>query len=74
MAFRIMKAQFDALYERGATHPVLMPMTVHDYITGRPSRAKVFDDFVAYAKQHEGVVFTTHDEVHGWWMKNYAPA
>lgn len=70
-AFRIMKSQFDALYERGAQHPVLMPMTVHDYITGRPSRAKVFDDFIAYAKQHDGVVFTTHDEVRGWWMANY---
>jgi len=48
-----------------------MPLTVHDFITGRPSRAKVFDDFLAYAKQHEGVVFTTHDEVRKWWIGNY---
>jgi peptidoglycan/xylan/chitin deacetylase (PgdA/CDA1 family) len=70
--FRTMKAQFDALYERSATDAVLMPMTVHDFITGRPSRSKMFDDFIAYAKQFEGVVFTTHDEVRGWWLKNYA--
>ena len=70
--FQIMKDQFDALYERGAEQAVLMPMTVHDFITGRPSRAKTFDDFIAYAKQHEGVVFTTHDEVRKWWMANYA--
>jgi len=38
--FRIMKSQFDALYERGAEQAVLMPMTVHDYITGRPARSK----------------------------------
>ena len=69
--FQIMKDQFDALYERGAEQAVLMPMTVHDFITGRPSRAKTFDDFIAYAKQHEGVVFTTHDEVRRWWMANY---
>jgi hypothetical protein len=72
MAFQIMKAQFDALYERGADEPVLMPLTVHDFITGRPSRAKVFDDFLTYAKQFEGVVFTTHDQVRAWWLDNYA--
>ena len=71
IASQIMRDQFDALYERGATEPVLMPMTVHDFITGRPSRAKIFDDFVAYAKSHEGVVFTTHDEVRKWWLANY---
>ena len=36
-----------------------------------PSRAKSFDDFLGYAKQHEGVVFTTHDEVRKWWLANY---
>jgi peptidoglycan/xylan/chitin deacetylase (PgdA/CDA1 family) len=67
----IMKAQFDALYERGAEQAVLMPMTVHDYITGRPGRSKIFDEFLTYAKQFEGVVFTTHDQVRAWWMQNY---
>lgn len=67
----IMRDQFDALYERGAEQAVMMPMTVHDFITGRPSRAKLFDDFLTYAKQHEGVVFTTHDEVRKWWLPNY---
>ena len=48
-----------------------MPMTVHDFITGRPSRAKIFDDFIAYALQHPGVVFTTHDEVRKWCLDSY---
>jgi hypothetical protein len=56
---------------KGATESVLMPMTLHDFITGRPSRAKIFDDFVEYAKQHPGVVFTTHDEVRTWCMTSY---
>jgi peptidoglycan/xylan/chitin deacetylase (PgdA/CDA1 family) len=68
---QIMKDQFDALYERGEEQAVMMPLTVHDFITGRPSRAKLFDDFLGYAKQHEGVVFTTHDEVRKWWLGNY---
>jgi peptidoglycan/xylan/chitin deacetylase (PgdA/CDA1 family) len=72
MVFQIMKDQFDALYERGAEQAVLMPLTVHDFITGRPSRAKIFDDFLTYARQFEGVVFTTHDEVRKWWLPNYA--
>jgi hypothetical protein len=68
---RGMKAQFDALYERGAEKPALMPLTVHDFIVGRPSRSLVLDEFITYAKQFEGVVFTTHDQVCSWWLDNY---
>lgn len=66
-----LKAQFDALYERGADKPVLMPLTVHDFIVGRPSRSRVLDEFITYANQFEGVVFTTHDQVTSWWLQNY---
>lgn len=69
--FEAFKASFDALYERGADRAVLMPFSVHDFVFGRPSRAKVLDDFITYAKQFEGVVFTTHDEVTRWWLENY---
>jgi peptidoglycan/xylan/chitin deacetylase (PgdA/CDA1 family) len=69
--FHGLKASFDALYERGAAQAVLMPLAIHDFVFGRPSRSKVLDDFIAYAKQFEGVVFTTHDEATGWWWKNY---
>jgi peptidoglycan/xylan/chitin deacetylase (PgdA/CDA1 family) len=68
---RTLKAQFDALYERGAERAVLMPLTVHDFIVGRPSRSSVLDQFIPYAKEHEGVVFATHDEVRDWWLRNY---
>jgi peptidoglycan/xylan/chitin deacetylase (PgdA/CDA1 family) len=68
-----LKAQFDALYERGAEHAVLMPLTVHDFIVGRPSRSKVLDEFIAYAKQFEGVHFVTHDQICDWWWPNYVP-
>lgn len=69
--FQALKSAFDALYERGAEQLVMMPLVVHDYITGRPSRAKVLDDIIAYAKQFEGAVFTTHDELGRWWRANY---
>jgi peptidoglycan-N-acetylglucosamine deacetylase len=64
---RGLKSGFDALYERGVEETVMMPITVHDYITGRPSRAKSFSDFISYAKQFEGVVFTTHEQLSSWW-------
>jgi peptidoglycan/xylan/chitin deacetylase (PgdA/CDA1 family) len=48
-----------------------MPLTVHDFIVGRPSRSAVLDEFIGYAKQFDGVVFTTHDQVRAWWLKNY---
>lgn len=69
--FRGWKAAFDALYERSADRAVMMPLVAHDFITGRPFRSKALDDFIAYAKQFEGVVFTAHDQVASWWRDLY---
>jgi peptidoglycan/xylan/chitin deacetylase (PgdA/CDA1 family) len=69
--FRALKSVFDALYERGVDEAAMMPLVVHDFITGRPSRAKVLDDFIAYAKQFEGVVFTSHDQLASWCRNLY---
>jgi len=66
--FRGWKSTFDALYERGADRPVMMPLVVHDFNTGRPFRSKVLDDFIGYAKQFEGVVFAGHDQLCSWWQ------
>ena len=63
---RNLKLAFDALYERSAERAVMMPLVVHDFISGRPFRSKVFDDFVTYAKQFDGVVFTGHDQLAEW--------
>jgi hypothetical protein len=63
---RGLKSAFDALYERGAERAVMMPLVVHDFITGRPFRSKVLDEFLTYAKQFDGVVFTGHDELAHW--------
>ena len=67
---RGLKSAFDALYERGAERAVMMPLVVHDFITGRPFRSKVLDEFLSYAKQFEGVVFTGHDELARWCRGN----
>ncbi|MPZ78085.1 MAG: polysaccharide deacetylase family protein, partial [Deltaproteobacteria bacterium] len=67
-----LKTSFDALYERAAQKAVMMPLAVHDFIVGRPSRSKILDEFITYAKQFEGVAFTTHDELAGWWRAHRA--
>ncbi len=51
-----------------------MPLTVHDFIVGRPSRSAVLDRFIEYAKGFDGVVFATHDQVCDWWLRNYETA
>lgn len=70
---RALKSAFDALYERGAEKAVMMPLVAHDFITGRPFRSKVLDEFIAYAKQFEGVVFAGHDQLLEWWRRIEGP-
>jgi hypothetical protein len=41
----------------------MMSVSAHDRIAGRPSRAKVLDDFIVYAQSHSGVVFMRKDEI-----------
>ena len=41
----------------------LCVLTVHDYLSGRPGRLKELGDFLAQAKQLEGVRFSRADEV-----------
>ena len=49
---RTLKAQFDALYERGADKPVLMPLTVHERSSlGGRRRSSVLDQFIPYARK-----------------------
>ena len=61
------KAAFEGLYEMAANKPAMMPLVVHDFTAGRPSRVKALNDFLSYVKSFEGVVFTDHEELGKWW-------
>jgi peptidoglycan/xylan/chitin deacetylase (PgdA/CDA1 family) len=61
------KAAFEGLYEMAANKPAMMPLVVHDFTAGRPSRVKTLNDFISYVKSFEGVVFTHHEELGKWW-------
>ena len=58
-----LKAEFDALYAEAGTRRRMMSVSAHDRIAGRPSRAKVLEQFIVYAQSHPGVAFMRKDEI-----------
>jgi peptidoglycan/xylan/chitin deacetylase (PgdA/CDA1 family) len=58
-----LKAEFDALYAEAGTRRRMMSVSAHDRIAGRPSRAKVLEQFITYAQSHHGVAFMRKDEI-----------
>ncbi len=59
----ICKAQFDQLYEEGATSGRVMCIALHPYLIGQPHRIKYLDEVLGYILGHEGVWQTTADEI-----------
>ena len=57
-----LRAEFDALYEESARKRRMLSIATHDRV-GRPSRAKVLEDFIVYAQKHPGVVFLKKEEI-----------
>src|SRR5260370_20744060 len=58
-----LKAEFDMLYAESAVRRRMISVSAHDRLAGRPSRAKVLDQFIIYAPSHSGVVFMRKDEI-----------
>jgi peptidoglycan/xylan/chitin deacetylase (PgdA/CDA1 family) len=66
------KDQFDCLYSEGAKQPRVMSMSVHPYIIGAPHRLKYFAQALDYILSHDGVWFTTAEEVYELHRSNRA--
>lgn len=58
-----LKYEFDQLYEEAGSKRRMMSISTHDRIGGAPSVVRVLDEFIQYAKKHEGVVFMRKDEI-----------
>ena len=58
-----LKAEFDMLYAESSKRRRMMSVSAHDRIAGRPSRAKVIEEFIVYAQSNPGVVFMRKDEI-----------
>lgn len=58
-----LKDTFDVLYAESREYPRMMSVGLHMRIAGRPGRIGAVDDFIRYAKEHEGVWFATRLQI-----------
>lgn len=61
-----LKDEFDILYAEGRTRRRMMSISTHDRIGGTPAIVKALDDFLTYAKVHDGVAFMRKDAIADW--------
>lgn len=71
-AARMLKDQFDELYREGAESGRIMSVGLHPHVSGHPHRMPCFRDFLAHAKQHPDVWWTTREEISSWYLQNHA--
>ncbi len=67
----IWKDTFDQLYAEGETYPSIMAWGLHPFLSGRPYRARVLQEFIRYAKGHPRVWFARCQDVARWWKEQY---
>lgn len=67
--FSLLKDQFDELYAEGAESGRLMNIGIHPHVWGQPFRVRALREFVDYAKGHDGVWWTTREEIAEWYLK-----
>jgi allantoinase len=65
------KDAFDCLYAEGENRPNLLDWGMHPFLTGRPYRAQVLDEFLGYVGRHAGVWTTTLGDVVAYWRDRY---
>lgn len=63
---RIIKDQFDVLYEEGASLPKIMSVSLHPPISGHPFRMKHIEQAFAYIAGHPDVWLATGAEINRW--------
>jgi peptidoglycan/xylan/chitin deacetylase (PgdA/CDA1 family) len=68
-AARMLKDNFDELYAEGAEGGRMMNIGMHPHVSGHPHRMACYRDFLAHAKRHEGVWWTTREEIAAWYLE-----
>ena len=61
-----LRDEFEQLYEEGAERRRMMSISLHDRISGHPSRVRVLDRFLGWAVRHRDVWFARRDEIADW--------
>ena len=62
-----LKDEFDAHYDEAAKQPMNFRYAMHNFTGGRPGLAKVFERFLAYAKDHSNVWFCRCIDIAEFW-------
>jgi allantoinase len=66
---RMIKDQFDVLYEDGAKNGRVMSICLHPFLIGHPHRAKYFNEALKYITSRQEVWVTTGAEIIDWYRK-----
>ena len=71
---RMIKDQFDMLYEDGAKTGRVMSICLHPFLIGHPFRAKYLNDALAHITSRKEVWVTTGAEIIDWYRKTAGAA
>jgi len=64
-----LKDDFDAHYEEAQRYPMKFRYSMHNFTGGRPGLARVFDNFLHYAKGFPGVWFGRCIDLANYWLE-----
>jgi len=73
-AARMLKDNFDELYAESEATGKLMNIGLHPHVSGHPHRMSCYREFLAHARRHDGVWWTTREEIATWYLAHHAPA
>ena len=68
---RMIRDQFDVLYEDGAKTGRVMSICLHPFLIGHPHRSKYLDQALAHIRSRQEVWVTTGGEIVDYYKKNY---
>ena len=68
---RMIRDQFDTLYEEGSDNGRVMCIAMHPYEMGRPETIGVLDQALTHILSHDDVWVTTADQIADFYMDNY---
>jgi len=71
---KMLKANFDRLYQEGETSGTVMCIPTHNYQVSCPHRVKAFEEALEYITGHSDVWVTTGREIAEYFLQHYYDA
>lgn len=65
---KMLRQEFETLYEEGTRRRRMMSVPLHDFVAGRPAVMPSVERFLEWAAGHPGVWFARRDEIAAWAM------